>query len=80
MSTWSRFQVSLAAWSVLTAAVWTLFVPAPVSVGGGAWLNAGTLALGLGLTVIVLVGHLQPARTLSPVPHKETGRTGPRWS
>ena len=78
MSTWSRFQVSLAAWSVLTAAVWTLFVPASLSVGGGAWLNAGTLALGL--TVIVLVGHLQPARTMSPVLHKETGRTGPRWS
>lgn len=78
MSTWSRFRVSLATWSVLTAAVWTLFVPAPVSVGSWAWLNAGTLALGL--TVIVLVGNLQPARTMSPVLPKETGRTGPRWS
>ena len=78
MSTWSRFRASLAAWSVLTAAVWILFAPAPVSVGSWAWLNAGTLALGL--TVIVLVGHLQPAPTMSPVLHRATGRTGPRWS
>ena len=78
MLTGSRFRMSLAAWSVLTTAVWTLVVPGQTSVGSWAWLNAGILALGL--TVIVLVEHLQPTRTTSPVLRKGTGGTSPRWS
>ena len=78
MSTGARFRVSLAAWSGLPMAVWTLIVPGQTSVGSWAWLNAGILALGL--TVIVLAGHWQPARTMSPVLRKGTGGASPRWS
>ena len=78
MSTGALFRVSLAAWSGLTMAVWTLIVSGQVSVGSWAWLNAGILALGL--TVIVLVGHRQPARAMSPVLRKGTGGASPRWS
>ena len=78
MLTRSRSWVSLAAWSVLTATVWILFVPGQVSVGNWAWLNAGVIALAL--TVIVLVGQLQPTRTMSPVLNGGTNRTSPQWS
>lgn len=76
MLTRSRSWVSLGAWS-LTATVWILFVPGQVSAGNWASLNAGGLALAL--TVIVLVGQLQPARTMSPVLHGGTNRTSLRW-
>ena len=78
MLTRSRSWVSLAAWSVLTATGWILFVPGQVSVGNWTALNAGVLALVL--TVIVLVEQLQPARTMSPVLHEGTNRTSPQWS
>ena len=77
MLTWSRSCVSLAAWSVLMAAVWILFVPGQVSVGNWASLNAGALALTL--TVIVLAGQWQPARTTSPVLQEGTNRTSLQW-
>lgn len=77
MLTRSRSWVSLAAWSVLAATVWILFVPGQVPVGNWASLNAGVLALAL--TVIVLVGQLQPARAMAPVLHEGTNRTSLQW-